>query len=80
MAERAAVVFLLLAGAAVAQRGELRNMSVRDKFGMVALLAPLAYVSAIFVLQADWPRWSDLLRFVFGPPSERLFGLLKEAV
>lgn len=80
MAERAAVVFLLLACAAVAQRGELRNMSVKDKFGMAALLVPLAYVSTIFVWEADWPSWSDLLRFVFGPPAKGLFGMLKEAV
>jgi|GEM_PF-1850468 len=80
MAERLAVVLLLFALAAGIQRGELRRMSARDKFGLAALMVPMAYLIVIFVLQADWPNWPDLLRLVFGPPSERIVGMLKGAV
>ena len=80
MAERLAVVFLLFAFTAGVQRGEIRKMIARDKIGIAALLIPLAYLIVIFVLQADWPNWSDLLRLVFGPPTERIVGMLKGAV
>jgi len=80
MAERLAVVLLLLAFAVGVQHGDYRRMSARDKVGIAALLMPLAYLIVIFVSQADWPNWSDLLRLVFGPPSERIVGILKGAV
>ena len=80
MTERLAVVLLLFVFAAIVQRGEFRRMNVRDKIGTAALLVPLVYLIVIFVLQANWPNWSDLLRLVFGPPSERIVSMLKGAV
>lgn len=77
MAERLTVVLLLLALAVGIQREGLRRMNARDKIGMAALLVPLTYLAVIFVLRADWPNWSDLLRLLFGPPSERIVGMLK---
>ncbi len=80
MAERLAVVLLLFAFAVGVQRGEFRRMSAKDKFGMAVLLVPLTYLIVVFVLQTDWPGWSDLLRLMFGPPSKRIVGMLKGVV
>jgi peptidoglycan/LPS O-acetylase OafA/YrhL len=75
--ENFVVASVFIIGMLVADGSRVKRLPRKEKWCYAVLGLAGLYVAFLFVSQAPWPNWPDVLHAVYGGPAESLTRYLK---